>query len=89
MMKTIRLGEENLDLESAINLAREEPILLLTAEGQEFLLSLAEDFEKEVESVRRSQAFQRFLDHRSASPRRIPLEEVESEIHRELTSKEE
>ena len=89
MMKTIRLGEENLDLESALNVAREEPILLLTAEGQEFLLSLADDFEKEVESLRRSQAFQRFLDERTASPRRIPLEEVESEIDRELAAKEE
>ena len=87
MMKTIRLGEENLDLESAINLAREESILLLTAEGQEFLLSLADDFEKEVESLRRSQAFQRFLDERSASPRSIPLEDVESEIDRKLAAK--
>ena len=89
MMITIRLGEENLDLESAINLAREEAILLLRAEGQEFLLSLAGDFEKEVESLRRSQGFQRFLDARTASTGRTPLEDVESETHRELASKEE
>jgi hypothetical protein len=88
-MKIIHLEEKNLDLESAISLAREEPILLLTAGGQEFLLSLADDFDKEVESLRRSQAFQRFLDERSASPPRIPLEDVESKIDRELAGKEE
>jgi hypothetical protein len=85
-MKTIRLEEANLDLESAINLARKEPLLLLTADGQEFFLTLADDFEREVESLRQSPAFQRFLDERSACPRRIPLEEVEAEINQELAA---
>jgi hypothetical protein len=85
-MKTIRLDEENLDLESAINLAREEPILLLAAGGQEFLLSLADDFEEEVEPLLRSQAFQRFLDERSACLRRIPLEEIDQELAAQGTS---
>jgi hypothetical protein len=88
-MKTIYLDEAKPDLDSVIDLARKEPLLLLAADGQEFLLSLADDFEKEVESLRRSQAFQRFLDERSASPRRIPLEEVESEIDRELAAEDE
>jgi hypothetical protein len=86
IMKIIDLGKVNLDLESAINLARQEPLLLVTADGQEFFLSLADDFEKEVESLRRSQDFQRFLDERSACSRRIPLEEVEAEIDQELAA---
>jgi hypothetical protein len=83
-MKTIRLDEVKLDLDSAINLARNEPLLLLTADGREFLMTLADDFEQEVETLRQSQAFQRFLDERSASPRRIPLDEIEAEIDQEL-----
>jgi hypothetical protein len=83
-MKTIRLDEVQLDLDSAINLARNEPLLLLTADGQEFFMTLADDFEQEVETLRQSQAFQRFLDERSASPRRISLEEIEAEIDQEL-----
>jgi hypothetical protein len=85
-MKTIRLDEVKLDLDSAINLARNEPLLLLTADGQEFFMSLADDFEQEVESLRHSQAFQRFLDERSACPRRITLEEIEAEIDQELAA---
>jgi hypothetical protein len=88
-MRTIYLDEMKPDLDSVINLARKEPLLLLAADGREFLLTLADDFEEEVESLRRSQAFQCFLDERSASPRRIPLEEVESEINRELAREEE
>ena len=83
-MKTIRLDEVQLDLDSAINLVRNEPLLLLTADGQEFFMTLADDFEQEVETLGQSQAFQRFLDERSASPRRIPLEQIEAEIEWEL-----
>jgi len=88
-MKTIRLEEANLDLKSAITLARKEPLLLRAADGRELLLSRADDFEEEAGSLHRSQAFQHVLDERSASPRRIPLEEVEFEIDRELAAQEE
>ena len=70
-------------------MARREPLLLLTADGQEFFVALADDFEKEVESLRRSQSFQRFLDERSACSRRIPWEDVEAEIERELAGRSE
>lgn len=44
----------------------------------------ADDFDQEVAALRVSPAFQRFLDERSRSTRRIPLEEIEAEIEREL-----
>jgi len=83
-MKTVNLTEGKVDLQELINLARKEPILLLTADGKEFLLAEADDFEREVAVLRASPAFQRFLDDRSRSARRITLEEIESEIDREL-----
>ena len=83
-MKTVDLEKEKLDLEAVIKLACREPVLLVTPDGKEFCLAEADDFEKEVEALRRSQAFQRFLDERSKSTRRIPLEEIEAEIEREL-----
>ncbi len=84
-MKTLNLKEESLNLEELINLARREPVLILASDGQEFFVSQADDFEREVEELRQSHAFQRFLDERSACTRRIPLEEVEEEIDKELT----
>jgi len=86
-MKAISLEQEGLDLQSVIALARQEPILLLTADGKEFLVAAADDFDREVEALRASQAFQRFLDERSRSTRRVPLEEIEAEIERELEAR--
>jgi PHD/YefM family antitoxin component YafN of YafNO toxin-antitoxin module len=83
-MKTIDLQKEKLDLQAVISFAEQEPVLLLTTNGKEFFISEADDFEKEVEELRASAAFQKFLDQRSASKVRIPLEEIEKEIDEEL-----
>ncbi|MBM3335041.1 hypothetical protein FJY63_10310 [Candidatus Sumerlaeota bacterium] len=80
------MEKENPNLQNVIEMARKEPILILTSDGKEFFLSEADDFEREVEMLRRSQAFQRFLDERSACAQRIPLEDVEKEIERELAA---
>jgi hypothetical protein len=85
-MRTIELDKEPLDLETAIKLASQEPVLLVTPEGKEFCLAEADDFEREVETLRGSQAFQRFLEERAASTKRIPLEEIEAEIEQELAA---
>jgi hypothetical protein len=83
-MKTIDLTKEKLDLEAVIGMASREPLLLVTPDGKEFCIAEADDFEREVDALRGSRAFQRFLDERSASTRRIPLEEIEAEIEQEL-----
>jgi len=83
-MKTVNLEEAKIDLTQAIELARHAPLLLVTPGGQEFLLAEADDFEKEAEALSRSVNFQRFLDERSRSPRRIALEEIEAETDEEL-----
>ncbi len=83
-MKTLNLKEAKIDLAEAVELAREEPILLVTPTGQEFLLAEADDFEREVELLRNSVDFQRFLDERSRSLRRISLEEFEAETDDEI-----
>ncbi|MGH7766857.1 MAG: hypothetical protein ACREQP_05335 [Candidatus Binatia bacterium] len=83
-MKTIDLEKEKIDLAAVIKIARLEPVLLVTPDGKESCIAEADDFEKEVETLRGSQAFQRFLDQRSASTKRIPLEDIEAEIEKEL-----
>ena len=82
-MKTVNLEKEKLDLKELINLARKEPILLITSDGEEFCIAEADDFEREVEALRGSQAFQKFLDERSSCTQRIPLEEIEKELEQE------
>ena len=78
-MKTIDLAQHKLDIEQLLTLARQGPVLLLTAEGEEFCVAEADDFEREVDALRNSRAFQQFLDERSQDKRTIPLEELEKE----------
>ena len=85
-MKTVNLKDEKLDLETLINLARKETVVLLTSDGKEFVIAEADDFDQEVSALRNSQTFQRFLAERSQSSARIPLEEIEAEIERELAA---
>jgi hypothetical protein len=87
-MKTIDLQKEKLDLKAVLEMARREPVLLVTPDCNQFCIAEADDFEKEVEALRGSQAFQRFLEQRSASTRRISLEEIEAEIDQELKKQE-
>ncbi len=88
-MKTVNLDEAKIDLAEAIELARHEPLLVVTPGGQEFLLAEADDFEKEAEALGKSVDFQRFLDERSRSPRRVALEEIEAETDEELAKQRE
>ena len=79
-MRTIDLTNERLDLDAVIAIATDEPVILLTSDGREFFVSEADDFETEVATLRASAAFQKLLDERSRGKRRIPLEEIESDI---------
>ena len=84
-MKMIDLEKERLDLDGLIKLAHCEPVLLVTADGKEFCVAEVDDFEREVEALRSSKAFQRFLDERSACSKRFSLAEIEAEIEQELS----
>jgi hypothetical protein len=78
-MKAIRLEKDNFDFFQIFNFARSEPVLLLM-NGEEFILSRADDFDAEVESLRNNSDFQNFLDERMKCKVRFPIEEVEKEI---------
>ena len=59
--------------------ARNESVLLI-ANGEEFILSRADDFDFEVEAIRYSRSFQSFLDKRMKCKTRFPIEDVEKEV---------
>ncbi len=50
-MKTIDLKTKALEVEELIDLAKRESVLLLAPDGKEFLISEADIFEKEVETL--------------------------------------
>ena len=86
-MKTIDLTKVTPNLGEVIEMARREPVLLLAPDGKEYYLSEADDFEREIEALRSSKAFQQFLDQRSASQATIPIEEIEREVDEALSKR--
>ena len=85
-MKAFDLDKENLKLSQIFSFARNEPVLLVADNGEEFIISKADDFETEVEALRNSESFKKFLDERSKNKTTFSLEEVEKEIDEELSS---
>jgi len=59
---------------------KEEPVLVTTAEGESFLVSPADEFESEVQLLRRNHAFLTLLDGLKADEGSIPLAEVERKL---------
>lgn len=85
-MKAIYLEKEKFDFNRICNLARTESVLLLTKDGEEFILSRADDFESEVEALRNSAEFQAFLDRRSQCKVKFALEDIEKKVDEELSA---
>ena len=69
-MKTVDLKSERLSLEQILAMAGKDTLLLRDVEGEEFLLTPADDFATEVELLRRNHEFLAFLDGRFASRKR-------------------
>jgi hypothetical protein len=85
-MKAIDLAKEKYELSHIFNFARTETVLLLTKNGEEFIISRADDFESEVEALRNSSTFQTFLEKRSKCKVKFSIEELEKEIDEELSN---
>lgn len=86
-MKSVNIAKEDYRLSDIFSIARIEPVLLL-ANGEEFIISRADNFEIEVETLRSSSKFQAFLDERIKCRVRYTIEELEKEIDEEIeTSK--
>lgn len=83
-MKTIDLDQQTTDLDSVLDLASVEPLLIVTADGRRYCLAEADDFDQEVAALRASPEFQQFLDERHRSQPRFSLDEIEAEIDREI-----
>jgi hypothetical protein len=87
-MTIIDLTQEHIDILHALELAHDGPLVLIAPDGREYILAEADDFDREVELLRSSPAFQQFLDARLATRhRRRPLtdalQDIEAEIARE------
>ena len=83
-MKSVDLRKEKVDLSQLLHLAEEDAVLIVAQNGHEFIVAEADDFDVEVEALRKSPCFQSFLDRRMSEKSRVPIEDIEKEIQQEL-----
>ncbi len=79
-MKTVNLTDDDSSLAEMLELAGEDTVLLRTAEGREFILAEVDDFETEVEKVRRNPELMQFLEERSRERNTFSLAEVRERL---------
>ena len=56
------MAKSNLSLDEALKSARGESLLPKCAKGEQFVISVADDFATQVEPLRKNHAFLEFLD---------------------------
>ena len=79
-MITFDLRRQQITLEELFRAARSESVLIVTDEGQEYILEAADEFDREVAELGRSEKFMDFLAERRKESGRIPLEEIERRL---------
>ena len=85
-MKTLTIQSKSANPVQLFNFARNEPLLIVTETGEEFILTRADNFDAEVEAIRNSQSFQTFLDERMQVTKKRPLTDLLAEVEIELAS---
>ena len=75
-MKTVDLAQENRTVTELLELAKSEPVFIHSADGRDFLLEEADEFEREVVALGGSEKFMSFLRGRSQEGTNIPASEV-------------
>ena len=79
-MITLDLRQQQITLEELFRVARSQSVLIVTDEGDEYILEAADEFNREVAELGRSEKFMNFLAERRKEAGRIPLEEIERRL---------
>ena len=72
-MKTIHVQHDTPSLRQLLTMAADESILLVSDDGKTYILEEADDFDKEVETLGKSQKFMTFLENRAKAKGTISI----------------
>lgn len=78
------LRTASITLDEIVRQAADEPVHIISKDGQTFVLEPADAFEQEVAQLRHSRPFMEFLAERSKQKGALSLEQLEQEIAEEL-----
>ena len=79
-MKTITIPPQASEVNAILAQARQEDVIVRTAEGEEFMLTAVDDFDEEIVRTRRSDKLMALLDQRAKQTQTIPLDDVKRQF---------
>lgn len=82
-MKTLDLRQQHVTVDELLRFARTESVRIVAEEGDEFILEVADAFEREVTTLGQSEKFMAFLAERSKEPGGISLDDIERKLAQE------
>ena len=79
-MKTISIASQSAEVNALLVQARQEDVLVRTADGTQFMLTVIDDFDEELARTRRNVQFMALLDERAKQAGTVPLDEVKRQL---------
>ena len=79
-MKTLKLTAHPPSVSHLLSLARRDTLLVTTEQGESFVVTPADDFDTEVQLLRRNHALLTLLDELKKDPETVPLAEAEAKL---------
>jgi len=79
-MKTVTVTSQSTEINVLLNQARDEDVIVRTADGSEFLLSAIDDFDEEIAQTRRNEKLMALLHERAQQKKTVPLELVKQQF---------
>ena len=86
-MKTVDLKKESPSVTELLAMARKKRVLLVSKDGTAFVLEEADEFDREVAELGRSEKFMRFLSKRSKQRAVTSIEQFAKELVQETHNK--
>ncbi|MCO6459555.1 MAG: hypothetical protein J5I93_29935 [Pirellulaceae bacterium] len=79
-MKTVSVPPQAAEINALLEQARDDEVLVRTADGSEFLLTAIDDFDREIARTRQNAKLMALLDERAKQSKTIPLDEVKRQL---------
>lgn len=79
-MRIIQIPSESTEIRAILEQARDEDLIVRSADGSEYLLTAVADFDRELVLTRRSEKLMELLEERARQTETIPLEKVKQQL---------
>jgi hypothetical protein len=79
-VKTVAVPPQAADVNALLDQARDDELLVRTADGSEFLLTAIDEFDREIARTRRNARLMALLDERAKQSKTIPLDELKRQL---------